>query len=340
MPASPLGKVRAGPADASRLPPRDDAPQVEAAWLYYHDGLNQNEIAERMQISRASVVNYLNEARSRSWVRVHLDSDVFRGHRLAAELCEAYGLTEAMVVPDDPTDTIGDARVTRAAADWLPRLLEPGDTLGVSWGATVYQMAQQTPNHPISDLTVIQLLGSRPAALGFAAEACTGMLAQRLGGQCINLHVPLLLSSKDLRDALCAESVVAAQLEALATCNKTVFACGTCDAGAHIVRTGILDADSIATHRDAGAAGVICARLIDGDGNPVIAAIEDRMIGVSLDQMRGKDMALLVAVGEGRAVPAHAAIKGGFVTHLATSTSVAQDLLDMAGSRGQNAAPN
>lgn len=330
MPASPLGKARSGPADVSRLPPRDDSPYVEAAWLYYHDRLNQNEIAERMQISRASVVNYLNEARSRGWVRVHLDSDVFRGHRLASELCAAYGLADAIVVPDDPTDMRSDTRVTSAAADWLPKLLEPGDTLGVSWGATVYQMAQQAPNFPIDDLTVIQLLGSRPAALGFAAEACTGMLAQRLGGQIINLHVPLLLSNKALRDALCAEPVVAAQLEALATCNKTVFACGTCDADAHIVRTGILDADSIATYRDAGAAGVICARLIDGAGAPVVAAIEDRMIGVSLDQMRGKDMALLVAAGPGRAVSAHAAIRGGFVTHLATSTKVAEDLLKMA----------
>lgn len=335
MPLSigPLGKVKSSAADPARLPLRDDTPFVEAAWLYYHDGLNQNEIAARMRISRASVVNYLGEARARGWVRVHLDSDVFRGHRLAGELCTAYGLAEALVVPDDPVDPGGVAasvtRVTRAAADWLPRLLEPGDRLGVSWGATVYQMAQQLPNTPVPDLTVIQLLGSRPAALGFAAEACTAMLAQRLGGQCINLHVPLVLSSKALRDALSDEPVVHEQLAALARCNKTVLACGTCDADAHVVRSGILSADSIAEYRDKGAAGVICGRLIDAEGRPVIADVEERMIGVSLDQMRGKDMALLVAAGPGRAGPARAAIRGGFVTHLATSTQVAQQLLDM-----------
>ena len=331
---SPLGKAKSAAADPARMAPRDDALFVEAAWLYYHDGLNQNEIAERMRISRASVVNYLNEARNRGWVRVHLDSDVFRGHRLAAELCATYGLAEALIVPDDPVDPEGTAasitRVTRAAADWLPRLLEPGDRLGVSWGATVYQMAQQVANAPIPDLTVIQLLGSRPAAFGFAAEACTTMLAQRLAGKCINLHVPLVLSNKALRDALCHEPVVRDQLDALATCNKTVLACGTCDADAHVVRSGILTADSITAYRAKGAAGVICGRLIDGDGQPVVAEVEDRMIGVTLDQMRGKDMALLVAAGPGRAGPAQAAIKGGFVTHLVTSTGVAQDLLEMA----------
>lgn len=334
MPISvgPLGNAKKGATDLARFPPRDDTPFVEAAWLYYHDGLNQNEIAERMRISRASVANYLNEGRARGWVRVHLDSDVFRGHRLAAELCAVYGLAEALVVPDDPVDPDGAAtsvaRVTRAAADWLPRLLEPGDRLGVSWGATVYQMAQQLPISPVPDLTVIQLLGSRPAALGFAAEACTSMLAQRLGGQCINLHVPLVLSSKALRDALSDEPVVHEQLEALASCNKTVLACGTCDADAHVVRSGILSVENIAHYRDKGAAGVICGRLIDSVGQPVVAEVEERMIGVTLDQMRGKDMALLVAAGPGRADPAKAAIKGGFVTHLATSARVAEQLLE------------
>lgn len=325
--ASSLPKARPA-ADPVRLAPRDDAPFVEAAWLYYHDGLNQNDIAERMRISRASVVNYLSEARSRGWVRVHLDSDVFRGHRLAAKLRDAYGLAEALVVPDDPADPDGTGRVTRAAADWLPRLLGPGDRLGVSWGATVYQMAQQVPQHPVPDLTVIQLLGSRPAALGFAAEACTSILAQKLGGQCINLHVPLILSDKGLRDALCDEPLVKSQLDALATCNKTVLACGTCDAEAHVVRSGILSADEMAVYRRKGAEGVICARLIDGQGNPVVAEVEDRMIGVTLNQMKGKDMALLVAVGAGRARSARAALLGGFVTHLATSTRVAEKLLE------------
>ncbi|MEM8914333.1 MAG: sugar-binding transcriptional regulator [Pseudomonadota bacterium] len=331
MAGSPLYKPRKGGPDHDRFARRDDAPFIEAAWLYYHNGLNQNEIADRMQISRASVVNYLSEARTRGWVRVHLDSDVFLDHRLSEELCNAYGLTEALIVPNDPSDGGAEMnRVTRAAADWLPRLLEPGDRLGVSWGETVYQMAQQATVSPIDDLTVIQLLGSRPAALGFAAEACTSILAQKLGGLCINLHVPLLLSSKTARDMLCDEPVVEAQLAALATCNKTVLACGTCDADAHVVQTGIIQADSIAAFTERGAVGVICGRLIDGNGQPVRATVEDRMIGVSLDQMQGKEIALLVAAGEGRAAPARAAIKGGYVTHLATSTRIAKELLEKA----------
>ncbi|WP_421855317.1 sugar-binding transcriptional regulator [Oricola sp.] len=319
------------PAHPAKSEPRFEATVIEAAWLYYHEGLNQNEIADRMRISRASVVNYLGEARSRGWIRVYLDSDVFLENRLSEELRGAYGLTGALVAPDDPANAGADmARVARAAADWLPRLLAPGDRLGVSWGETIYQVAQQMTSRTIENLSVVQLVGSRPAALGFAAEACTSMIAQKLGGDCINLHVPLLLSNKAARNMLCDEPVVADQLAAVATCNKTVLACGTCDVDAHIVKTGLLDPDSISDYRRKGAVGVICGRLIDAGGAPVRAEPEDRMIGVSLVDMRGKDMALLVAAGKGRAIPANAAIKGGYVTHLATSTRIARELIEMA----------
>lgn len=326
-----------GTLNSSNRPPdeppgearRSDAPFIEASWLYYHDGLNQNEIAQRMQISRASVVNYLNEVRKRGWVRVYLNHEVFLGHHLSAALCQAFNLEEALVVPDASSGVTSEvARVTRAAADWLPRLLNPGDRLGVSWGETVYTLAQQMAHNPLSALTVMQLLGSRPAAPGFEAEACTTMLAQKLDGHCINLHVPLLLSQKSVRDMLCAEPVVAEQLAALATCNKTLFACGTCVADAHIVHTGLMDSKRLKQYTKRGAVGVICGRLIDAQGNAVATEAEERMIGVTLEQMRNKEMALLVAAGPGRAVSAKAAIHGGYVTHLATSTSIARQLLD------------
>ncbi len=301
---------------------------VEATWCYYHEGLNQSAIADRLGISRATVVNYLAEARRREYVRVTLDAGIFRTHHLAERLRSRFGLADALVVPVEPGNGRQSMeRVTRATADWLPDLLRPGDCLGVAWGETVFRVAEAAPRLGIEDLTVVQLVGSRPAGLGFAAELCSGTLAQRFGANVVNLHVPLLLTDRDLADRLRAEPVVVEQLAAVAGCNKTLFACGTVDDESHIRRTGLLDPERLAAYRAAGATGVICARLIDAEGRPMKTHIDDRMIGVSLEQMRGKDMGLLVAAGSNRAAPALAAIRGGFVTHLATCSDTAALLL-------------
>ncbi|WP_244614938.1 sugar-binding transcriptional regulator [Pukyongiella litopenaei] len=323
-----------GVTPSGRLPPGDAI--VEAAWCYYRCGMNQQDIARRLGVSRASVVNYLSEARRRGYVRVTLEPEIFRTHELARDLVDRFGLADALVVPPDMAEPGRSLeRVTVAAGEWLPRLLGPGDRLGVAWGETVYRIAEAAPRVALADLTVVQLVGSRPAALGFAAETCSATLARRFDAHCVNLHVPLLLSDRDLADRLRNEPVIAEQLRAVAGCNKVLFACGTCHSGSHVVRTGLIDADSLAQEvATRGAAGVICGRLIDGDGNPVVTESEERMIGVSLDEMRGKDMALLVGSGANRVRPMLAAIRGGYATHVATCADTARRLLAGTGARG------
>lgn len=310
-------------------PPRLDLAIVEAAWCYYHDGMTQTDIAGRLGVSRASIVNYLSEARRRGHVRVSLNIDVFRDHALSRDLASRFGLADVLVVPADPTGPRRSAaRVARAAADWLPDMLVPGDRLGVAWGETVWNVADAAPRVAIADLTVVQLVGSRPSAKGYAAEACAAMLARRFGADCVNLHVPLLVSSEALARTLRDEPVIADQLAEVAACTKTLFACGTCGPHSHIVTSGVLSADEIAASVAAGAVGVICGRLIDADGTPVATDIDRRMIGVELAQMRGKVLALLVGSGADRVAPMRAALRGGYATHLVTCSDTAQGLLD------------
>ncbi len=42
------------------------------AWLYYADQMTQSEIAKTLKVSRATIVNYLQEARERGIVSVHI----------------------------------------------------------------------------------------------------------------------------------------------------------------------------------------------------------------------------------------------------------------------------
>lgn len=313
--------------NSSRSDRQDDA-ILEATWCYYVEGLNQNDIAKRLNISRASVVNYLQEARRREYVRITIDPDIFRHQKLARDLVSKFGLKDALVVPSDPSDRGSLERVARSTADWLPSLLNPGDRLGVAWGETVYRVAEAAPHTVMDDLTVVQLVGSRPAALGFAAETCSATLARRFGAHCINLHVPLLLTNKDLADRLKAEPVVAEQLQAVANCNKTIFAAGTCREDSHVVQAGIISADAMSSQVTKGASAVICGRIVDQSGAPLPISIEDRMIGVSLDQMRNKDLSLMVGTGLDRVNPMLAAVKGGYATHIATCTNTAAAMLE------------
>ncbi len=301
---------------------------IQVAWMYYQDGRNQQEIAEALGISRATVVNYLQEAREKGLIRITLAAPAFTTHRLAVELTNRFGLRGAYVIPDEGAG-VEEAflRVVRGAANWLPDLIQPGDRLGVAWGRTVYELAEMVEPMQVEDLEVLQLVGSMATPYGFTAEACSTRLAQRLGARCLNLHAPAILSRAALAAELRDEPILKAQLDRLETVNKLLFSVGTATSDSHIVLSGLATREDLDWYVQRGAVGVICGRFIDAEGHQLPGPMEDRMIGLPLPRLVGLEMGILVTPGLDKVTATLAAIRGGYVTHLVTGTTVAEALL-------------
>lgn len=301
---------------------------IEVAWMYYQEGLNQKDIAGRLGISRATVVNYLQTARERGLIRITLNSEAFTRHRLARDLCAKFGLEAAFVMPDEGADPVATFhRVVQGAAGWLPELLAPGDRLGVAWGRTIYELTGAVEESRIPDVEVLQLIGSMATPYGFTAEACSTRLAQRLGAQCHNLHAPAILTSARLAEALRAEPLIRAQLARLEGVNTLLFSVGTCLPDSHIVGSGVATLEELAWYVERGAQAVLCGRFIDAEGRAITGPLEPRMIGIDLERLTGLPMGMLVTPGLDKVAATRAAIKGGYVSHLATALSVAEALL-------------
>ena len=299
--------------------------------MYYHDALNQSEIAKALGVSRATVVNYLQEARERGFIRVTMTPEAFTTHANAVELQERFGLKAAYVLPDGVGDALESFhRTARGAAEWLPDLLEPGDRLGVSWGRTIYEVAEAVEQTASRDVTVVQLVGSMAAPSGFTAEVCSAHLAHRLGARVVNLHAPAVLSNADLARRLRDEPIISAQIAALSHCNKAIFAAGSCAADSHIIGSGVATLDDLDWYLSRGATCVMCGRFIYTHGLPIPGPLDERMIGVALANLLGLDVGLLVSSGEDKVAPMLAAIRGGYVTHIATNLATARQLLDAA----------
>ena len=73
---------------------------LRAAWYYYKDELTQDEIARRLSMSRASVGRLLDRARRVGLVSINLNTEHLDAFELSGELRRAFGLAEALVVPD------------------------------------------------------------------------------------------------------------------------------------------------------------------------------------------------------------------------------------------------
>ena len=326
--AHPAPTAIAPSAVPARVPAAFDDAVVWAAWLYYSDQLNQSEVAKILNVSRATVVNLLQQARETGVVNIRLRTDLMSRTVLAGRLVERYGLSEALVIPSHGAELLVD-RLGVAAARLLADQLRPGDVIGVAWGRTVLAAARAvTLPEPVSPLTVVQVAGSSTSSEDFSPELCTSLLASRLGARCVNLSAPSLLSSAELRERLLAEPMLVNQFELIHACDRILFGVGELKKGGTVRKSGFLPDAVVDRYVAQGARAVIIGRFIGAGGEAVPGELHDRMIGIGLDELRSVPVRICVAGGPAKHDAILAALKGRYATHLVTDIDTANLLVD------------
>ncbi len=299
----------------------------KAAWLYYRHGLNQDEVARRLDISRASVATHLRRARETGIVTISTSTQLFADDTLARELEDAVGLQSAWIVPEDRHALDPAYEIPMVAAAVFLELINKGDRVGVAWGRTVYHIADSMPYADLRGVTVMQLCGNLGAPYSYRPDQCTTEIARRLNAEGVNLYAPLVLSSERLADELRGQPVIREQLIGISGCQLALYSVGGVEDDTHLVKCGALSVTEMRAMIAAGAVGVIAGQLIDGDGQFLDCAHNRRCISADLATIRAIGKRMLVVEEDGKFEPLVAALKGGFASHLVVTRSMARRLL-------------
>ena len=222
----------------------------------------------------------------------------------------------------------GDLETGRGASISGECVLLNGDVLGVAWGRTVLSLAENLPEKAMPDSCVVQVIGSQRSAYdGFTAEECVAFIARRLHARSINLHAPAALSNAALRDALMREPTIQEQFARIRSCNKLLFGVCTVKANSLVFASGLISVDESKYYIANGAVGVIAGRFYDIDGNWLRGTMDDRMIGINLEDVRSVPTRIAAAGGPDKTDAILGALRGDYVTALITDEPTARNIL-------------
>jgi DNA-binding transcriptional regulator LsrR (DeoR family) len=302
-------------------------PIVWVAWLYYEENMTQEEIARTLGISRGSVVTMLQDARENGVVTISVAPQHLQTVGLAREIMHRHGIGECLVIPGDGARIPAHERVGRAAARLLMERLRPDDVLGVSWGRTVLALSQAMQAKVLPGVSVVQITGSAIGTYQFSAELCASNIANRIGGRCVYLHAPGILSNREMKKMLMREPTLIEQFRIMGTCNKIIFGVGSVAASSTPFDTGFLSPEEAAPYLAKGAVAVLAGRFVDARGRAVSGELDDRMIGMTVQEIAKIPERICVAAGHDKSEPIHALLVGGYVTTLVTDEETARTLL-------------
>jgi deoxyribonucleoside regulator len=326
--------VNEGSKPLTQLRPNGDKEALIAnvAILYYGEGLTQGEIAKRMKVSRATIVNMLRESRERGIVQIRVEGRTLSGSNLAHDLREKFCLTDVYIARSAPEGDTDDPKCTlshlaRVAAMAFLDILEPGDRVGIAWGETILAVSNELPHSPSENIEVCQMIGSMNSTRVSASETCAIQIANKLGARCFTLHAPAMVSTAELAHLFRTEPTINTQLDRLRSLDLTMASIGDVSDSTHLVAAGVARQDELRAARKAGAVGVICCRYINAKGSPLPMAPDDRLIAADLQTLRRARKRLLVVCGTDREAAVRAAIAGGLATHLCVDQTLAERLL-------------
>ena len=302
------------------------------ALLYYGEGLTQSEIAKRMQVSRATIVNMLRESRERGIVEIRVDGKHLSSSNLARDLRDKFGLQDVYIATADNRDVALDrtallTHVSRVGAAAFLDIVEPGDRVGVAWGETIMAVSNVMAPSSTENVEVCQLIGSMNSVRVPASENCAIQIAGKIGADCYTLHAPGIVASAEMADIFRNEPTIREQLARLDDLDMIVASIGNVSEDTHLQAAGMATAQELAVARDLGAKGIICCRFIDAAGQGIATAPDDRLIAANLDHLRKPKKKLLVVCGLNRAEATLAALRGDLVTHLCVDHGLALQIL-------------
>jgi DNA-binding transcriptional regulator LsrR (DeoR family) len=96
------------------------------------------------------------------------------------------------------------------------------------------------------------------------------------------------------------------------------------------MRSGYMTSEKIEPYLARNAIGVVSGRFIDRDGKPVLGALDNQMIGLTLDEIAKVPERICVAGGSDKIDAVYAALSGNYATVLVTDEATARALVPRA----------
>ena len=301
--------------------------RMRIAWMYYVEGLTQNEIADRLGIGRVTVVRNINEAIKQREVKIWIEGDVSECFELEAQLKQVFGFKEAIVVPEPLSPENLTKSIGVAAGMFVSDTLRDDMTVGVGWGATLYESLQTLAPRVLENVQVISLLGGIVQARKFNPAEFAWQFARIMAADCYLFQAPAVVDSPETREALierCGLRDIFRRAERL---DLALLSVGAVAPSSTAFRFNLISDEERLSLVKMGAVGDMLFNFYDRDGGLVDHPVNSRVMSLPIGQLRTVPTRVIASGGNNKVDCLLGAIKLIDCNVLITNEATARELL-------------
>ena len=311
---------------------------LRVADMYYQQQMLQDELAKKLNVSRTTISRALTRAKKEGYIKIIIDFPYENEVELEKELEKKYALKEVIAVKADNIND-RDILVAKQAAYYIARILKSDMTLGIAWGYTMKKIIDAFELYKIGNqitaknVEVVPLLGTmipqtaqnNDLRLSYAS-LLSSKLAEMINGISYHFAAPMYVKDIAVKNMLLEEPQIKAVLQKAKNCHIGIFGIGALVENSSIA---VLDNDTknmLLKLSEQNGRGEILGRVFDNYGNTVKSELNDRIIGLTLEQAIKIPIRVGVAFGEEKVKAIQTAISTGIINVLITDSITAEQI--------------
>ncbi len=304
----------------------DKSTLIKIAYMYYQANMTQEQIANKLRISRQHVNKLVNSLIEEGVVSITINGIENEHVELENLIEQKFSLKQVVIADTDGSDLPILTVLGRKAAEFLDEFIHDGDTIGVSWGITLGETIQCLRPSRKTKSTVVQLVGGiNTTNHSIKPDEITRMLASKLGCDFSMLYAPATMNSKLVKE-VAKEDFYKQAFERMNECNIAIMGVGELTEESTIVSEGYLSHDDFRMLLDSGYVGDICFNHFKADGDFGTVQLQNRVMGVDMSMLKKIPTVIAIAGGEWKADAVYGALKTGSIDILVIDSSIAREL--------------
>ena len=262
-------------------------------------------------------------------VQIKINVPTGKYHNLEHKLEAKYGIKEVVVV-DTGTDEQDEviASIGRAAAGYLNNRLQGDEIISLTWGRALLSMVNALSPDNFPKLQVVQMLGGlgEPVAEYHGVDL-TRRMAQNFSTKPRLIQAPGIVRTRNLCKELIKDIQVRSTLQLAARADIAIVGLGLFGPGSTIFQSNnILSNEDKNMLVSKSLIGDISFRFFNDQGQFVKTEIDDRIVGLSIDQLQKIPRIIGIAGGKDKYQVTRAALTGKLIHVLITDHHTAKKL--------------
>lgn len=301
---------------------------IKVAEMYYNEDKNQAEISRELGIHRTTISKLLKQSREQGYVNILINYEAAGVYSIEKNIEELFNIKKAIIIPDQSSNM--NFGIGKAFASFLNTLIIDDMKIGFSWGSTLSDVTQCLYATQAKGVVCLPLIGGPTGLLqsNYHVNTITYNAATRIGAEALLIDVPAIPNTVELKKALLENDYNKKLISIWDSIDIAVVGIGSWNFRTENTWKDFYS-EKILNELDSNCVvGDVISRFYDYKGNHIFNDIDDRIIGMSLEQLLKVKIRIGIAQSLEKVDAIIGALRGHYINVLITNQTTANAILN------------